>query len=231
VNEPAQPQPAAEDSLKAAMTQVEQDVEKKAVEMKSQAPEVPFAEPPPGPICTPGITAMLNKEEQDFVNSDENRRLYAKYRFDSATGHDGGGPFNDAIQLQQAMVPVAWPRRLEFRMISWGGQSILRWVQVDYDQMQLVHGSEGTAVDSMTIELAADEKVNRMRMAKGTEIWGVEGVRFVEVFTSSGQNRRLGDEGGQEVKDYYPYDGCQGLKSFFGGAGDVIDKLAPIWGM
>jgi hypothetical protein len=59
------------------MTQVEQDVEKKAVEMKSQAPEVPFAEPPPGPICTPGITAMLNKEEQDFVNSDENRRLYA----------------------------------------------------------------------------------------------------------------------------------------------------------
>ncbi|KAF2269988.1 hypothetical protein CC78DRAFT_574096 [Lojkania enalia] len=151
-----------------SMNDVQQAAETKAAEIKNaQALAISFAEPPPGAICTADITNTLDDNEKAFVNSDDNRRLYAAYRFDSPSGHDGGGSFNDAVQLQQAMIPVSWPCLLKFRMISWGGQNILRRVQVDYDQLQLAHGLHGAVADNMTIELSADEKINHIRMTKG----------------------------------------------------------------
>ncbi|KAF2108743.1 hypothetical protein BDV96DRAFT_652676 [Lophiotrema nucula] len=227
VNPPAAAEPAPDAALKSAMAQVQQSVAQTAAEL----PQVsPFAPPPLAALCSQEIYETLNENERAFVDLDDNKRLYANYRFDRATGHDGGGPFNDATDLQQAMIPVTWPSHIEFRMIQWGPSRILRFVQVIYDQMQLQHGSDGTVAESMSIDLAPDERISRIRLGKGHETWGVEGVAFVEVHTTSGQTRSMGNEEGIEVIDYYPPGGYAGLKGFWGGCGDVLDKLAPIWG-
>lgn len=189
--------------------------------------------PPAPPICTEGLALQMSPTEQAFVNSDENRRRYAAFRFDRATGHDGGGPFNDAVALVNSGKDLAalWPKTIEFQMIQWSTQRIVRRVEVDYYEIQLEHGGNvGSAADSLTIYLAPDERINRMKLGKGDEIWAVEGVAYVEVWTTAGQNLRIGDPTGREVIDYYPYDGAVGLKAFWGCQGDVIDKLAPIWG-
>ncbi len=210
------------------MDQVDQVVAAKAEDVAAKAPPAPSA----APICADHIIPHLNAAEQAFVNSDDNRRRYANFRFDQPTGHDGGGPFNDAVTLfekQSATGEALWPKVIEIQMIQWSTQRIVRRVEVDYYQLQLEHGSVGTVADSLTIYLAPDERINRMRMGKGDEIWAAEGVAYLEVWTTAGQNLRIGDSTGRELIDYYPYDGCVGLKGFWGCQGDVLDKLAPIW--
>ena len=219
--------PAPDATLKTTTDQIQQSVATTASELAKASP---LQEPPPGSLCSPEVNETLNASEKEFMESEDNRRLYANYRFDRATGHDGGGPFNDAIVLQQSMVPVTWARRIEFRMVSWGSDIIVRMVQVSYDQMQLTHGSEGNVADTLAIDLADGEKINRIKFGKGNPMWGVEGVAFIEIFSTHGQNKRIGNDSGKQVTDYSPPTGFEGLKGFFGGCGDVCDKLAPIWG-
>ena len=189
-----------------------------------------FAGPPPEQLTTPEIQASLTGDMSTFLASDETRRNYAAYRFDRHVGSSGGGPFNDAITLRGAMIPVQWPKRIEFHMVSWGSDIIVRLVKVIYDQTQLSHGSEGTIHSSISLDLTSGEQIVRLRLGKGLLTWGVEGVAFVELSTSTGQTAKIGDEDGKEVVDYHPYGGCTGLKGFHGGSGDVIDRLGPIWG-
>lgn len=99
--------------------------------------------------------------------------------------------------------------------------------------MQLEHGFKHPAYHKgrgMIVELEPGEKISGIRMANGSERGGVEGVYFIEIFTTRGQTRRWGAETPAMVTEYYPYDGCEGLKGFFGGVGEVVDKLATIWG-
>ena len=220
------------------MDQLNHTVRSHAEDIAASQP-IPTPAPAPSPyadICAPTIVPYLNSAEQAFVSSPENKRLYSTFRFDRPTGHDGGGPFNDAVELLQQVggaLPSLWPRTIEIQMIQWSTQRIVRRIEVDYvdSQVRFGHGSEGTVAESLTISLAQGERINRLKLGKGEDIWAVEGVAYVEVFTTAGQNLRIGDPTGKEVIDYYPYDGCVGLKGFWGGQGDVIDKLAPIWGM
>jgi hypothetical protein len=228
---PSAPSISVQPGLDTAVKDAMKNVAKNTTEVASDLKASPFAPPPPADICAANIVPFLSESEKAWVSSDDNKRAYSALRFDRATGHEGGGPFNDAPELMQPVTPVTWPQRLEFKMISWGGHNILRHVQVAYDQLLLDHGSDGLEADSLTVVLAAGEKVNRIRMGKGTETWGVEGVAFVEIYTTAGQVRSLGHESdGHDVIDYYPYDGTEGLKGWWGCSGDAIDKLAPIWG-
>jgi hypothetical protein len=226
----AAPAPSAAAPLEQAVKSAIGNVAKSTTDMAKDIQASPFAPPPPAPITTAGLAAEMSPADQAWVNDDANKRTYAQFRFDRHTGSDGGGPFNDAIELVKPIVPVTWPQRLEFRMISWGGHNIVRFVEVAYDQLQLRHGSEGAVADALTVHLGAGEKVNRIRLGEGQETWGVEGVTFVEIHTTSGQVCRVGEENGHEITDYYPFDGAQGLKGWWGMSGDIIDKLAPIWG-
>lgn len=225
---PAAAAPPLDQAVKAAIENVTKSTTDMAKDI--QAAPSPFAPPPPAPITTAGLAAEMSAADQAWVNDDANKRTYAQFRFDRHVGSDGGGPFNDAVELVKPIVPVAWPQRLEVRMISWGGHNIVRYVEVVYDQLQLRHGSEGTVADSMTVHLGAGEKINRIRLGEGQETWGVEGVAFVEIHTTSGQVYRVGQEEGNHVTDYYPFDGAEGFKGWWGMSGDIIDKLAPIWG-
>ncbi|KAH6640374.1 hypothetical protein F5144DRAFT_626551 [Chaetomium tenue] len=225
----APPAPAT-DALKTAMDQLDHVVTSKAEDLAFKAPPPSASPSSAAPICANGIVPHLSAAEQAFVNLEANKQRYAAFRFDRATGHDGGGAFNDAVTLVERSGETLWPKTIEIQMVQWSTQRIVRRVEVDYYQLQTEHGSVGTVADSLTIYLAPEERINRMRLGRGDEIWDVEGVAYVEVWTTAGQNLRIGDPTGREVIDYYPYDGCVGLKAFWGCQGDVIDKLAPIWG-
>lgn len=234
---PAKPAPAAPatDAIKIAMDQLDHVVADKAEDLASKAPPPPPPPPAPplsaaAPICTEGLARELSAAEQAFVNLEANKLRYASFRFDRPTGHQGGGPFNDAVTLMDRSGGHLWPKTIQIQMAQWSTQRIVRRVEVDYYQLQTEHGSVGTVADSLTIYLAPEERINRMQLGKGDEIWDVEGVAYVEFWTTAGQNLRIGDPTGRQVTDYYPYDGCVGLKAFWGCQGDVIDKLAPIWG-
>ncbi|RWA14486.1 hypothetical protein EKO27_g555 [Xylaria grammica] len=215
-----------ESAVKSAIDNVAQNTTDMAKDLKGYA----FAPLPPANITTPGLAAEMSPADREWVNDDENKRAYAEFRFDRHTGSDSGGRFNDAIELKKPMVPVTWPQRIEIRMLSWGGHNIARSVDVVYDQLRLSHGSEGTVIDSLIVHLVPGEKINRIRLGAGPETWGVKGVAFAEIYTTSGQVCRIGDEDGHHITDYYPFDGADGFKGWWGSAGDVIDQLAPIWG-
>ena len=224
---PAQAAPSPDMAMKAAMAQAQQTTTAAATEIAKPSP---LAAPAPAPLCPPDIEVNLTNDMKAFLASDENRDRYAAFRFDRHTGSSGGGPFNDAPAILGVMVPVQWPKRIEFHMISWESDIIVRVVNVIYDQVQLSHGTAGITHSSMSLDLAEGEYINSMKLGKGRLTWGLEGVSFVELSTSGGQSAQIGNEVGKEIVEYHPYGGCTGLKGFHGGSGDVVDRLGPIWG-
>lgn len=228
---PSAPAPAPAAPLESAIKTAIEKIQDHTTDLSKDLQENhAFAQSPPANITTPGLALEMSASDQAWVNDDANKRTYAEFRFDRHTGSGGGGFFNDAMELKKPITPPTWPQRLEIRMLSWGGHNIVRNVEVVYDNLRLWHGSEGAVVESVTVRLAPGEKVNRIRMGQGQETWGVEGVAFVELYTTSGQVCRVGDEEGHRITDYYPFDGADGFKGWWGSCGDVVDKLAPIWG-
>lgn len=128
------------------------------------------------------------------------------------------------------MVPVAWPNRIEINMVHWSNGPIIGWYKINYEQMGLSHGNDrGTAVETLSLNLGEGEYVTKVRMCKGGLVWGVEGIVFVEIHTSTGRVERCGSEGGEVVEEVGP-SGFPGLKGFFGCQGDVVDRMGAIWG-
>lgn len=210
-------------AVRAAVTSSQQNT----VEMsKNQAL---FGGAPPAPLCTPDIEATLTDDMKGFVSSEANKKTYTSFKFGRHVGSTGGGTYNDAITLQSAMVPVHWPRRIELSTIWWQDHEIVRFIRIMYDQTQLTHGTDGTTRSSASLDLAEDERIVKIKMVKGNRTWDLDGVAYLELSTSAGQTVKIGAENGTEMVEQTPYDGCVGLKGFYGGNGDVIDRIAPIW--
>jgi hypothetical protein len=128
------------------------------------------------------------------------------------------------------MVPVRWPKRVEVNMVHWGHRPIVGWYKMNYEQMALSHGNDrGTAIETLALNLADGEYINKVRMCKGDLVWGVEGIMFMEVTTSMGRVEKCGSESDDVVEAVGP-SGFPGLKGFFGCSGDVVDRMGAIWG-
>lgn len=129
------------------------------------------------------------------------------------------------------MLPVSWPERIEISLRKWGNGKVKR-VRTMYEQTHQTHGTDtGETQDSIFIDLEAGEVVNRVKLGKGNFSGGMSGVGFIELHTSKNRQRSIGSaELCDEVIDCVPYDGCTGLKGFWGGKGDLIDRLGAIWG-
>ncbi|KAK3312104.1 hypothetical protein B0H66DRAFT_538394 [Apodospora peruviana] len=204
-----------------------------AAEPPANAPESPVVINTDTDICPPGIRQHLGDPEKLFANSTDHKSLYAGYRFDRQIGSsqylDGATTFNDAVTLgPTATLPPAypWPRRFEFHM-----RRYLHQVRTFYDHTSLSHGSNGAWTDKLVVELAAGEVINRLRLGQRRN-GGYESVTFVEVYTSAGQVKHVGNAPYDDaVIDYYPYGGATGLKGFWGYEGVLVDKLGPIWGL
>ncbi|KAK6335581.1 hypothetical protein TWF696_002349 [Orbilia brochopaga] len=187
---------------------------------------------PLGNLCTEGIFNLLSQEEKEFVGSDYNKLLYSTFRFGSATGCYGGESFNDAPSLLGVHnIAINWPRRIEINALDSVFSKIVISVRLVYYQLELVHGSEGLMTKNLVLDLEQDERINRIRMGKGSSVEGLKGIEFVEVFTSLGRCAKVGNENGTlVVEEHSPYDGRTGLKGFFGMTGAVLHSLGPIWG-
>ncbi|KLP16646.1 Uncharacterized protein LW94_7661 [Fusarium fujikuroi] len=209
--------------MKDSMKKVEDEVKEKEKEVEKviPAPE----------ICSGSIKEHLIQQERAFVDSEDNKRKYSKYRFDRSVGNPSGGFFVDAVVLEKAMLPVSWPERIEISLRKWGNGKVKR-VRTMYEQTHQTHGTDtGETQDSIFIDLEAGEVVNRVKLGKGNFSGGMSGVGFIELHTSKNRQRSIGSaELCDEVIDCVPYDGCTGLKGFWGGKGDLIDRLGAIWG-
>ena len=184
-------------------------------------------------LCHPDILRDLQPSERAWVETEDHRRAYGgKYSIDRAIGNpeDGAPNFVDCETLAGTSIPTAWPSRMEVRLVSWGSESIVGWIQLLYDQVHLTHGSEkGQVISTLILEMAPDEKITSVKLRKGDRQWGVEGVAFMEVETSYGQVKSVGNRGNEnEVVKFWTQDG--GLKGFYGRDGDVVDRLGLIWG-
>ncbi|KAJ4243311.1 hypothetical protein NW762_014836 [Fusarium torreyae] len=227
-NDPTQgiiePPSSASDKMKDTMKSVQEEVDAHKKEVEQMAP--------PAEICSEDIKKHLVEEELAFVSADDNKRAYSQYRFDRSVGNPGAGFFVDAVTLEKTMVPVEWPQSIELSLRTWGDYGKIRKVRTSYERTTQTHGTDqGPLQDSLIVPLSSGEVINRIRLGKGDNVVGVFGVGFVELHTSKGDKRTIGDEKiCTEVIDCRPYDGCTGLKGFWGGKGDIIDRLGPIWG-
>lgn len=205
----------------------------------------PINKPPPRenePLPTlilPDVESHLNSSERAFMTSDQNRRKYHEFRFDQPQGDlKEDMNFNDSVQLLEAAVPVTWPKRLQLRFFKRDDTATLGLVELSYEQMRLTHGTASDDHDhsDLLMDFEGDERIIEMEMAKGMakgdhKESDVEGIVFVQVTTSKGQAKSIGDKAGAgDSHSYKLPEGCKGLKGFYGCAGDIVDRIGLIWG-
>ncbi|KAF5602070.1 uncharacterized protein FSUBG_7905 [Fusarium subglutinans] len=212
-----------ENEMKDSVKNVQDKVQEKEKEIKKEAPAAD--------ICSDSIKEHLIEQELAFVDDEDNKRKYSQYRFDRSVGKPTGGFFVDAIVLEKAMFPVSWPESIEIRLRVWGNGKV-KLVRTMYQQTHQTHGTNsGETQTSMILDLEEGEVVNLVKLGKGNAHGGMTGVGFVELQTSKSRKASVGSEElCDEVIECAPYDGCTGLKGFWGGKGDLIDRLGPIWG-
>jgi hypothetical protein len=168
---------------------------------------------------------LIPREKVKFME-ENNRKAWANYRIGLAQGSlDDKDGYADCKELQEASVPPTWPTRIELNLVGEAPNTIIGRVKVTYANVQLTHGSEnGHTGDPLILDLAPGEMVVKVRMSKGTN-----GISFVELVTSTGQSSKIGTENPQTIETA-AYDGCVGLKGFYGTSSDVVDRMGPIWG-
>jgi len=187
------------------------------------------------PLCTPAVEAMMRPHERTFVTSRENMFKFRSYRFDMPCGTATGHHFNDAADLQIAIIPVTWPTRIEINLDQgWEDWKypIVGWYKVCYGEVTLERGDKRTPIQTLSMELSPGEFITKVKLAAGSYIgkWGVSGLRYVEVETSQGRVKSVGDAHGQQIIEETPPTGFLGLKGFYGGYGAVVDRMGAIWG-
>lgn len=191
-------------------------------------------------LCTSDVEAHLSNTERAFMNSMDNKRRFAAYRFDIPCGAPGvsflSAAFNDAETLACSRVPDTFPKRLEINMVYWGWEEselIVGRIEIVYDQMQpaqIIHGRrQGNALQTLALDFNRGEYVIRVRMAKGIMDLGEKGLSFIEVTTNQGRMEMVGREAGEIMDTIVPV-GMTGLKGFYGRQGGVVDRLGVIWG-
>ncbi|KAK4184695.1 hypothetical protein QBC35DRAFT_505299 [Podospora australis] len=230
--------PSAVTSLNDAVKSAIGDLAKPTVELAKQLPAMQLDETPAKDLATPGILSTLDKNEIDWISEPKNKVKYAEFRFEWHVvdkEKSGGSYFNDAVKIKEAILPVQWPKQLMFQMVKRGNAcDIVRLVQVDYDQLHMSHGSrpKSSSEQLTVVDLAEDEKVNEIYIGKGPDSSSPAGIAFIEIRTSAGQVQRVGSREAavDPITRYRPYGGTTGLKGWWGRSGDVIDKIAPIWG-
>lgn len=147
-------------------------------------------------------------------------------------GSAGGNPFNDAVELQTVIVPVAWPKCIEIDLVSYGGLKypIVGCYRVHYDQFTLQRGgSIGAVMQTFSMSMSYRELIAKVRLAT-TSGSGFQGVIYVEFCTNQGRFGRVGNRQGNDVIEESLPTGFLGLKGFYGGQGDVVDSMGVIWG-
>ncbi|KAF5641462.1 uncharacterized protein FTJAE_4114 [Fusarium tjaetaba] len=202
------------DSMKA----VQDATKEKEKEIEKETPVVE--------ICSASIKASLTQQERAFVDSEFNRRKYSQYRFGDLVGVPGGRFFVDTLFLEQAMVHVSWPDRIEILLQDLNDSRVYA-LRTTYQETQESHGKNmGETVDSTFIHLEEGEVVNEVTLGRRD----TTGVAFIRLRTSKNRETRIGTlKDCVEVTKCVPYDGCTGLKGFWGGSGDLVDRLGPIW--
>jgi len=186
------------------------------------------------PLCTPEVEAAMSEHDRAFVTSSENKLKFQSYRFGMICGSAGGNPFNDAVELQTALVPVTWPKRIEIDLIKYWTVEypIVGCYKVYYDQFTLVRGGNigiGTVVQTLSMDMSYRELITRVKLVKNSKE-GFEGVIYVEFCTNQGRWGRVGNLQGSHIIEEQPPAGFLGLKGFYGGQAFVIDRMGAIWG-
>lgn len=194
----------------------------------------PFADPLLPLLYDSDSRERLTPHEIELFISARNRKAWRNYRIGLAQGNDADAedPFIDCRLLQTAAVPPTWPTRLEINLVAWQPpNSIIGLIKLKYDNVQLMHGSErGRVVGRLVIDFAGGEKVSKIRMSRGPLVWDVYGIAFMELTTNTGEVYSIGTENPSETIETAIYDGCVGLKGFFGKSGEVLRRAGPIWG-
>ncbi|KAF5664050.1 hypothetical protein FDENT_12978 [Fusarium denticulatum] len=201
-----------------SMKTVQDAIKEKEKEVEKNAPVVE--------ICSASIKASLTQQERAFVDSEFNKRKYSQYRFGDLVGVPGGRFFVDTLFLEKAIVSVSWPDRIELLLQDLNDSRVYA-VRMTYQETQESHGKNmGETVDSTFIDLEEGEVVNQVTLGRRD----TTGVAFIRLCTSKNRETRIGTlKDCVEVMKCVPYDGCTGLKGFWGGAGDLVDRLGPIW--
>jgi len=184
-------------------------------------------------ICTPAVETAMRRNERDFVTNSKNKSEFRFYRFDMPCGSDTGNPFNDATELQTAIAPTAWPKRIEINVVHYGVREypIVGWYTVDYGKGMLQRGdSKRMAVETLSMDLSQGEFITKSKLAAGNNAGNVSGVIYVEFETSQGRVESVGDAHGHHIIEVVPPAGFLGLKGFYGCHGGAIDRMGVIWG-
>lgn len=234
---PATSSVTAEDlrkKVEAQVQQVQEAVKSLPAAPSTAAPANRFMEPPPPVLYDATSGSTLNSHEHSYLDNEANRKAWQKYRFGIARGcfeEDDGGCFNDCTALEATSVPTTWPTRIEIKMVWWRQpNAVVGSFKVIYSNTQLSHGATGLPlVYTLTLDLAEGERVTKIRMSNGPLVWEHYGVSFVELTTNLGTVRSIGRAEG-DVIETSVYDGCEGLKGFYGKSGDMVDRMGPIWG-
>jgi len=185
------------------------------------------------PLCTPEVEAAMREHDRAFVTSSENKLKFQSYRFGMICGSADGNPFNDAVELQTALVPVTWPKRIEIDLIKYWTVEypVVGCYKVYYDQFTLVRGSNmnGTVVQTFSMDMSYRELITRVKLAKNPK-QDFRGVIYVEFRTNQGRWGQVGNLQGSHIIDERPPTGFLGLKGFYGSQGSIVDSMGAIWG-
>ncbi|KAF5689353.1 hypothetical protein FCIRC_1457 [Fusarium circinatum] len=170
--------------MKDSVKNVQDKVQEKEKEIEKEAPAAE--------ICSASIKEHLIEQERAFVDAEDNKRKYSRYRFDRSVGNPSGGFFVDAVVLEKAMLPVSWPESIEIGLRVWGNGKV-KLVRTMYQQTHQTHGTDrGVTQTSMTLILEEGEVVNRVKLGKGDDHGGMAGVGFVELHTSKSRKASIG---------------------------------------
>ncbi|KAF8419175.1 hypothetical protein EV426DRAFT_616215 [Tirmania nivea] len=184
------------------------------------------------PLCTSAVEAMMSPYERAFVTSLDSKSEFQSYRFDIPCGSPFGAPFNDAAELQKAVVLVTWPKWIEINLVQYRDWEypMVGWYKIQYDQLTLQHGGTLKAIKTLSMGLSHDELITKVRLAAGKCCRGLFGVIFMEIETSQGRVGSVGDAHGNYIIEGVAPAGFLGLKGFYGCEGKVVDKMGAIWG-
>ena len=185
------------------------------------------------PLCTPEVEAAMREHDRAFVTSSENKLKFQSYRFGMTCGSAGGTPFNDAVELQTAIVPMTWPKGIEISLVKYEElvHPIVGRFRVYYDQFRLERGSNiGTVVETFSMDMSYKELITRVTLVTDNSGPGHHGVTFVSFDTSQGRWGRVGKLRGKQPIVERPPTGFLGLKGFYGCQGNIIDSMGAIWG-
>ncbi|KAF2994068.1 hypothetical protein E8E13_002557 [Curvularia kusanoi] len=196
---------------------------------EKDAPPTPETKPRIAVIpCDAKAATTLNQYEKDFLaNSDPSK--YESLRFVEPFGSMyNGSAFNDALDIAGGATQAAdWPSRIEIDCAKEDGSIVISRIKFMYSNgWSFAHPTAQASPISVASSLYEE--------LKGAKIIRVEiekRLRWIAMKLSNGKLLSAGVcPHGAEVWTFELPENCNGLKGFWGRAGDKLERLGLVWG-